>query len=140
MALVENDLREFPNFGAALRHYRENIAERLRRYVPGRLPDIQLSAKEVVTCMRAADYPISQAAFSDIEQGMYLPKDPERFLEKVITCLALDKDSPEYRNLLDHLMRDILIQRLGAESAEVYWNQVREARKKQGSLTDPTST
>jgi hypothetical protein len=90
--------------------------------------------------MRAADYPISPAAFSDIEQGIYLPKDPERFIEKVIPCLALDKNSPEYHNLMDHLVRDILIQRVGAEAADVYWSQIREARTKQGMLTDPKKT
>jgi hypothetical protein len=135
---LESDIMpEFPSFGSALRFYREHIAERLRRFVPGRLPDIQLSAKEVVSCMREADYPISPAAYSDIEQALYLPKDPENFMEKVVPCLALDKDSLEYKNLMDHLAFDVLKQKLGADIAEEYWKVIRSARHRHSQSVKP---
>lgn len=129
MAPAKGDMQDFGSFGAALRYYREHIAERIRRFVPGRLPDIQLTAKEVVSCMKDAGYSISQPAFSDIEQGIYLPKDPEEFMEKVILCLALAKDTPEYHNLMDHLVREVLRQRVGTEAADEYWRVFRSARQ-----------
>lgn len=120
-----DNMPEFPDFGTALRFYREHIADRIRKYVPGRLPDIQLTAKDVVSCMREAGYSISQAAYSDIEQGQYLPRDPEVFFATVVSCLALDQDSPEYNNLMDHLAYDVLKQKLGAEKAARYWKPMR---------------
>lgn len=117
----------FPHFGAALRFYREHIAERLTPYVPG----IQISAKDVVSSMKRAGYPISQAAYSDIEQGLYLPKDPEHFMEKVIPCLAVQMDSPEYHNLMDHLVYDVLKQRVGETAAKEYWFAIRSTRQRE---------
>lgn len=128
MGIVIPNMPEFPHFGAALRYYREHIADRIRRFVPGRLPDIQLTAKDVVSCMREADFSVSQAAYSDIEQGQYLPKDPKLFFAKVVPCLALEQGSDEYENLMDHLMRDVLRQKLGDDQAEEYWNDIRSAR------------
>lgn len=131
---------EFDSFGIALRYYREHIAERIRRYVPGRLPDIQLSAREVVSCMKEARYPISQAAYSDIEQGLYLPKEPERFLEAVVPCLALERDSAEYRNLMDHLVFDVLAQKVGAGAAAQYRADIRALRRAQAPAASSTSS
>jgi hypothetical protein len=125
---------EFPNFGAALRYSREHIADRLRQYVPGRMPDVQLTAKQVVSNMREAGYTISPAAYSDIEQGIFLPRDPDDFMDKIVQSLALEKDSHEYHNLMDHLVRDILKQKLG-EIAGEYWTAIRSARQRQGQST-----
>jgi hypothetical protein len=129
---------KFPTFGAAVRYYREHIADRLRRLVPGgRLPDIQLTAKEVVSCMREADFPISPAAFSDIEQALYLPKDPALFMEKLAPCLAIDRNSDEYYNLLDHLAYDVLKQKFGPDEADDYWDAIRSARQQRRQSVKP---
>jgi hypothetical protein len=129
VAPILDGMPEFENFGAALRYYREHIAERLRPLAPGRLPDIQLTAKEVVSCMREAGYSISQPAFSDIEAGSYLPKDPAEFMEAVVPCLALEQNSPAYFNLMDHLVRDVLRPRLKPEALDEYWLAIRAMRR-----------
>lgn len=120
---------EFGSFGAALRYYRENIADRARRYLPGRVAGLQLTAKDVVAGMKDAGYFISQAAYSDIEQGQYLPKDPGRFLEAVVPSLALEPGSPEYVNLMDHLLFDMIEQKVGLAAANKYRQDIREFRQ-----------
>lgn len=120
---------EFKSFGDALRYYREHIAERIRPLVPGRLPNVQLTAKDVVAAMKDMHYTISQAAYSDIEQGQYLPKDPDRFMEAVVPSLALEVGSPEYLNLMDHLLFDVIRQKLGEETAERYRNEILTIRR-----------
>lgn len=136
MAPKIDGMPEFESFGAALRYYREHIADRLRPLAPGRLPDIQLTAKEVVSCMREAGYQISQPAFSDIEQGLYLPKDPAEFLEAVVPCLALEQGSPEYLNLMDHMVREVLKTRLKPEDLDDYWLAIRAPRLRSNSTSE----
>lgn len=79
--------------------------------------------------MKRADYQISQAAYSDIEQGQYLPKDPDRFMEAVTRSLALEVGSAEYLNLMDHLLFDVIEQRLGKAAAALYRDEIRSIRR-----------
>lgn len=125
----ENRPPEFESFGEALRYYREHIADRLRLRSGGPSPNVQLSAKDVVAEMKRADYQISQAAYSDIEQGQYLPKDPDRFMEAVTRSLALEVGSAEYLNLMDHLLFDVIEQRLGKAAAALYRDEIRSIRR-----------
>src|SRR5262249_43432399 len=118
-------------FGDALRYYREHMAERLQQYVPGRLPAMQLTAKEVVASMRQAGVEISQAAYSDIEQGLYLPKDPGGFLRAGVSCLGIEENSLELRTLMDHLAIDVLKQKLGADAAREYRQALLSVRERQ---------
>lgn len=131
MGSVEHGERqlEFRSFGEALRYYREHIADRARRYLPGRVAGLQLNAKDVVAGMKDAGYFISQAAYSDIEQGQYLPKDPGRFLDAVIPSLGLEPNSPEYLNLMDHLLFDMMEQKVGLAAATQYRKDIRAFRQ-----------
>ncbi len=123
-------VREFDTFGQALQFYRENISERIRRYIPGgHLAPVQLTVKDVVSEMNKAGFPISQAAYSDIEQARYLPKEPGKFFEAVVLCLALEQGTPEYQNLMDHLLFDVLKQKFGENEAALYRNEILDLRK-----------
>lgn len=118
----------FGSFGEALHFYREHIADRIRGLLPGRVPDLQLTAKDVVSGMKEAGYFISQAAYSDIEQGQYLPKEPGSFLDAVAPCLGLEHGGPEYHNLMDHLLFDMVKQKLGPEAEAQYRGSIRAYR------------
>jgi hypothetical protein len=124
------DLPKLESFGAVLRYYREHIADRLRPHVPGRLPPVQLSARDVVNSMKDFGVDVSTAAYADIEQGLYLPKDPD-FLDAAAASLAIEKGSRDYQNLMDHLVADLLKSKVGDERAQRYVDDLREARRVQ---------
>lgn len=108
--------QQFPHFGACLRHYRETVTSRLKRFSPG-LPELQLSAAKVVECMRPR-YDISPAAFSAIENGGSLPRDPEAFIDAVVPCLAIERDSLEWWTLVQYMTHFLIAQKLGDEVAD----------------------
>jgi hypothetical protein len=108
---------QFENFGAVLRHYRETVSQRLGR--PD-LPTMQVTAVALLKCIQQTDTgaAISQAAYSDIENGFSLPRNPERFLHAVASCLAITVGSLEWQMLVQYLGYGLMAQKLGPALAD----------------------
>lgn len=105
----------FQHFGHALRHYRETVSDRLGR---SDLPRMQVTAAALLKCVeQGGDVAISQASYSDIENGLSLPRDPEQFLNAVAPCLAIQKDSLEWWTLVQYAIHGLVAQKLGEDIA-----------------------
>lgn len=107
---------EYDNFGHALRHYRMTIAERLRQSNPGLLV-VQASALDLIRCLRSQGYHISPAAYSAIENGESLPRDPEEFIDKVAKCLVIEPKSEQWWTLTLYAVHGLMAQKLGLDTA-----------------------
>jgi hypothetical protein len=109
--------QKYGHFGEALQAYRESVSDRLRQINP-RLPRMQLSAASLIEAMRDVGYSISPGAYSEIEAGNSLPRDPRAFLDAVSPPLAIERDSLEWWILQQNLARDLVSQKLGPIAAE----------------------
>lgn len=105
-----------PVFGPLLRHYRETFAERMRSRIPT-LPRIKLTALALVECMRKGGYAITTVTLSEIESGANLPRDGRAFFDAVTPCLAIEKESAEWRALIQCLAFDLVRARAGIDVA-----------------------
>jgi len=109
----------FQHFGEALRYYRETYQERISRNNPAMpdMPRIRITALSLIGCMDRKGYSISSGAYSEIEAGISIPKDPRAFLEAAAKCLAIEEGSDEWRTLVQQLGYDIVAKKLGSEYA-----------------------
>lgn len=108
----QNVLEMFPGFGAALRYARTTFAERMFHLPEGVAPP-ELSSRKLIACLTEHGYPISSGAFSSIESGNSLPRDPEGFLRALFACLGLNANEGLGRALTLHLAYDLLQRDLG---------------------------
>jgi hypothetical protein len=109
----------YDHFGHALRHYRETLSERIQRPGSSLLPQMQVTATSLLKCVeQSSGLAISQASYSEIENGLGLPRDPEAFLHAVAPCLAIEKDSLEWWTLVQYLSHGLIAQKLGGEIAD----------------------
>lgn len=109
----------YDHFGHLLRHYRETLSERIQHPGLSRLPQMQVTATALLKCVeQSADISISQASYSEIENGLGLPRDPEAFLDAVAPCLAIEKNSLEWRMLVQYLSHGLIAQKLGGDIAD----------------------
>jgi hypothetical protein len=106
----------FAHFGEALRNYRETYQERIRKHNPD-MPRIRITALALIDCMEKKGYSISSGAYSEIESGISIPKDPRAFVEAACKCLAIEEGSDEWRTLVQQLGYDIVAKKLGPEYA-----------------------
>lgn len=106
----------FAHFGEALRYYRETYQERTNKNNPD-MPRIRITALSLIGCMERRGYPISSGAYSEIESGTSIPKDPRAFLEAAAKCLAIEEGSEDWRILVQQLGYDIVAKKLGTEYA-----------------------
>lgn len=107
-------------FGRRLRQLRENYSERIYAHTPAsERPRMRprITALALVECMQNSGTQISQAAFSDIENGINVPRDGGAFLEAITACLQLTDE--EVRDLEMRLAHDILYPRLGPRTDEL---------------------
>lgn len=124
----------FQHFGHALRHYRETISDRLGR---SDLPRMQVTAAALLKCVeQGGSIVISQASYSDIENGLSLPRDPEQFLSAVAPCLAIKKDSLEWWTLVQYAIHGLVAQKLGEDIANASV-VINEEELKQRMQRDP---
>jgi hypothetical protein len=104
------------SFGAMLRTLRESYPERVGHARPGTaLGNTKLSAAGLIKCLESHGVSMSSGAYSEIENGLSLPKNPKLFLEAVIVCLELS--SKEADALIDQLGYDIVRSKLGDDIA-----------------------
>ncbi len=106
----------FQHFGESLRYYRETYQERTNKNNPD-MPRIRITALSLIGCMERRGYPISSGAYSEIESGISIPKDPRAFLEAAAKCLAIEEGSDDWRALVQQLGYDIVAKKLGPEYA-----------------------
>jgi hypothetical protein len=113
------------HFGGMLREFRETYFERIsqKHGVPN--VKMHLTALALIECMREHGYPISSGAYSMVEAGATMPKDPKRFIVIVGTCLDLDMD--QLRLLTEQVAHDILVAKLGDEVARRAFPHARRA-------------
>ncbi len=111
--------RKFAHFGEALRFYRETYQQRISRNNPSmpEMPSIRITALALIECMDRKGYSIASGAYSEIESGISIPKDPQAFLEAACRCLAIEDGSDEWRALVRQLGYDIVQKKLGSEYA-----------------------
>ena len=113
------------HFGGMLREFRETYFARIshKHGVPN--VKMHLTALALIECMREHGYSMSSGAYSMVEAGATMPKDPRRFLATIGTCLDLDED--QRRLLTEQVAHDILVTRLGDEVARNAFPHARRA-------------
>lgn len=107
-----NATMAFSNFGEVLRYARTSHGGRVFNLPEGVTPP-ELSSRKLIAGLAEHDYPISSGAFSSLEAGNSLPRDPERFLRALFICLGLSADDELGRLLTLHLAYDLLQRDLG---------------------------
>ena len=109
----------YDHFGDVLRHYRETLAERIHHPGLSVLPQMQVTATSLLKCVeQSSGIVISPASYSEIENGLVLPRDPEEFLDAVTPCLAIEKGSLEWMTLVKYLSHGLIAQKLGSDVAD----------------------
>jgi hypothetical protein len=106
-------------FGMLLRDLRESYFTRIAgpHKTHGPAPQVKLSALTLIKCMRQADYPISSATYSLIESGASFPRNVNRFLDALRSCLQLS--DADHAMLMYLLTYDLVYPRLGAQADNV---------------------
>lgn len=113
------------HFGGMLREFRETYFERISRKHGVPNVKMHLTALALIECMREHGYQISSGAYSMVEAGVTMPKDPRRFIGAISACLDLDADQD--RALTEQVAHDILAARLGDEVARNAFPHARRA-------------
>ena len=105
-------------FGAYLQHLRETYSERIAANgTSGVVLRAGPTAKALVECLNQHQYPISAATYSEIENGLALPRDGNKFVEALGVCLHLRGEEKE--KLVKRLGYDFLYTRLGEKATLV---------------------
>jgi hypothetical protein len=115
------------HFGGMLREFRETYFARISRNHGVPNVKMHLTALALIECMREHGYPISSGAYSMVEAGATMPKNPRRFLAVIGTCL--DLDDQQRRALTEQVAHDILVARLGEEVARSAFPDARRAKE-----------
>ena len=108
---------EYDTFGQLLRRSRESYPDRFRRKYPG-APRVKLTALALIECLREKGYPLTSGAYSEIENGSNLPRDPQRFVDAIAECLLLDEQK-DYEELARRLAYDIVRARASKRMADI---------------------
>lgn len=106
-------------FGKRLRELRASYYQRLSASTPDQLGlQARPTASSLITCMRQANYEMSTATYSEIENGVNVPRDADSFLTAVARCLRLSQADED--DLAQRLAYDILSIRLGDYTSKVF--------------------
>lgn len=110
--------RTFENFGALLYYLRVTHLERVGRGDPDTpIKRVRYTQAALIACLEQSGYPISSGAYSEIEQGISVPRDPKRFIQAVTSCLRLNDD--EHKQLVKQLAHDVVEAKLGKELTQL---------------------
>lgn len=116
---VTEDRIDFDSFGDMLTYLRQTYGARTGRVGRG-LPKVNLTALSLIDCLTQHGYPITSGAYSLLEQGKTLPKNPQRFFEAVCTCLAIDSSDKYWTLLRYQYMYDMMARSVNREFADRY--------------------
>lgn len=112
-----NEDPPFKKFGGMLRDYRDSYGERVRDRIPQ--APARLTATALIEALdRRWEYHITSGAYSEVEQGLYLPRELDKFIDSVTDCLGIQKNSIEYQRLIQQLAYDVVSWRAGSDIAE----------------------
>lgn len=104
----------YEHFGEVLRENRTTAYKR-RAVKMGMDPDLPqgvMTQSDLIACMKKKGYSITSGAYSEIETGISLPKDPRAFIDAVAICMSLDPNDPGYVAMNQQFVYDRL-SRLG---------------------------
>lgn len=110
---------EFDSFGDMLTYLRRTFGARTGRVGRG-LPRVNLTALSLIDCLGASGYPITSGAYSLLEQGKTLPKNPERFFDAICRCLAIESTDKYWTLLRYQYMYDMMARSVNREFADRY--------------------
>lgn len=116
---VTEDRIDFASFGDMLTYLRQTYGARTGRVGHG-LPRVNLTALSLIDCLAKHEYPITSGAYSLLEQGKTLPKNPERFFEAICTCLAVESSDKYWTLLRYQYMYDMMVRSVNREFADRY--------------------
>jgi hypothetical protein len=101
------------NFGEVLRYLRkEYYPEHVINLPPG-ATKMQVTATSLVECLTKHGYSMSTGAFSALESGATLPREPDQFLDALARCLPMDREDPVWQALVHQLAYDVIRRELG---------------------------
>ena len=115
--------RRFTHFGEALRYYRETYQDRIRQTNPD-MPRIRITALALIDCMERKGYSISSGAYSEIEAGISIPREPRAFIAAASSCLAIPEGSLPWQTLTLQLAFDVLAKKLGEEYTQLVFREM----------------
>jgi hypothetical protein len=120
MAVADDDTREdFADLGDLLRYLRKTYASRTGRSRPG-MPKVTLTALSLIACIGEHGYPITSGAYSLLEQGKTLPRDPERFFGAICTCLDVASTDKYWVLLRYQYAYDLVARSVDPQFADTY--------------------
>ncbi len=109
-----NRIHDFKSFGQVLRYLRkEYYPEHVLQLLPPGTSRVQLTALALIECLAKHGYSISSGAFSGLESGASLPRDPNGFLAALHKCLPMPDNDEIWKALVWHLGYDLLRRDLG---------------------------
>lgn len=111
--LNSNGLPQFENFGQVLRFLRKEYYPAWMSRSNPDLPRVHLTALALTECLGRHGYSISSSAFSALESGATLPRDPHAFLQALLACFPLPSDDTVWTALVRHLGYGLLRRDLG---------------------------
>lgn len=82
------------------------------------MPRLKLTALALTECLTNAGYHLTSGAYSEIESGASIPRDPIRFIDTVAQCLLLD-DPKDKEALARQLAYDLVRSKLGERIAQL---------------------
>lgn len=117
--VITEDRIDFESFGDMLTYLRQTYGARTGRVGRG-LPKVHLTALSLIECLTEHGYPITSGAYSLLEQGKTLPKNPNTFFEAVCTCLAIESSDKYWTLLRYQYMYDMMARSVNREFADRY--------------------
>lgn len=120
MIAADDDAREdFADLGDLLRYLRKTYASRTGRSRAG-MPKVTLTALSLIACLGEHGYPITSGAYSLLEQGKTLPRDPERFFGAICTCLDVASTDKYWILLRYQYAYDLVARSVDPQFADTY--------------------
>ena len=120
MTIADDDAREdFEDLGDLLRYLRRTYASRTGRSRAG-MPKVTLTALSLIACLGEHGYPITSGAYSLLEQGKTLPRNPERFFGAICTCLDVPSTDKYWALLRYQYAYDLVARSVDSQFADKY--------------------
>lgn len=117
----EDEMRgknDFKSLGELLVYLRDTYGERTGYTAQG--PAFDITALAVAEKLSQYGYHMTSGSYSQLEHGLTLPKNPERFFEAICAVLAIDKQSKYWVLLRYQYLYDQARRTVGDEFASTY--------------------